>query len=58
MKDFNKVFSQIAEELRFQYSIGYYPQTAAKPGERRSIKVSVRQPDSIVRARDSYVFVK
>ena len=58
LKDFNKVFSQIAEELRFQYSIGYYPQTVAQPGERRSIKVSVSQPDSIVRARDSYVFVK
>jgi len=58
LKDFNKVFSQIAEELRFQYSIGYYPKNAAQPGERRAIKVSVSQPDSIVRARDSYVFAK
>ena len=58
LKDFNRVFNQIAEELRLQYSIGYYPQTAAKPGERRSIKVGVSQPDSVVRARDSYVFAK
>ena len=48
-------FSKIAEELRHQYSIGYYPSTTLQSGERRQIKVRVDQPDAAVRARDSYV---
>jgi VWFA-related protein len=51
-----QAFSRIAEELRRQYSLGYYPQTPAfKNGERRQIKVRVHQPNLGVRARDSYV---
>lgn len=48
-------FSKIAEELRHQYSLGYYPSTTLQSGERRQIKVRVDQPDVAVRARDSYV---
>jgi VWFA-related protein len=48
-------FSKIAEELRHQYSLGYYPQTTLQSGERREIKVRVGQPNVAVRARDSYV---
>ena len=48
-------FSRIAEELRRQYSLSYYPQNTAQDGERRAIKVSVNQPDLAVRARASYV---
>jgi Ca-activated chloride channel homolog len=48
-------FSKIAEELRHQYSLGYYPQTTPNSGERREIKVRVDRPDVAVRARDSYV---
>jgi VWFA-related protein len=51
----NTAYSKIAEELRHQYSIGYYPQTTLQSGERREIKVRVDQPDVAVRARDSYV---
>jgi VWFA-related protein len=47
-------FSKVAEELRNQYSLGYYPQTTLQSGERRLIKVRVEQPDVAVRARDSY----
>ncbi len=51
-----QAFSRIAEELRRQYSLGYYPQTSAvQSGERRQIKVRVHQPNLAVRARDSYV---
>ena len=50
-----QAFTRIAEELRRQYSLGYYPQSAAASGERRVIKVRVHQPDLAVRARDSYV---
>jgi len=51
----SEAFSKIAEELRHQYSLGYYPSTTLQSGERREIKVHVDQPDVAVRARDSYV---
>jgi Ca-activated chloride channel family protein len=47
-------FALVAEELRRQYSIGYYPQNVAQAGQRRQIKVRVNRPDLVVRARDSY----
>ena len=51
-----QAFSRIAEELRRQYSLAYYPQlSAVQSGERRQIKVRVHQPNLAVRARDSYV---
>ena len=49
-------FTHIAEELRRQYSLGYYPKQTAQAGERRRIKVRVSQPDLAVRTRDSYIF--
>jgi Ca-activated chloride channel homolog len=52
----NVAFQQVAEELRRQYSLGYYPKKAPQPGERRAIKVRVDRPELAVRARDSYVF--
>lgn len=48
-------FTGIAEELRRQYSIGYYPETAGKAGERRSIRVRVMRPNLVVKAKTSYV---
>ena len=51
-----KAFESIAEELRRQYSIGYYPSNAgAALGTRRQIKVRVNRPKLIVRARDSFI---
>ncbi len=49
-------FRSVAEELRRQYSLGYYPKKAPQPGERRAIRVRVDRPELAVRARDSYVF--
>ena len=55
-KQLAQAFANIAEELRRQYSIGYYPQVAdGQAGERRLIKVSVERPNVAVRARDSYI---
>ena len=51
----SEAFSKIAEELRHQYSLGYYPQSTLQSGERREIKVRVDRSDVAVRARDSYV---
>lgn len=48
-------FAYIAEELRRQYSLGYYPKNSAQAGQRRQIKVRVNRPDLVVRARDSYI---
>lgn len=49
-------FSLIAEELRRQYTLGYYPKSAnIADGEERHIRVRVRQPNLAVKARNSYV---
>jgi Ca-activated chloride channel homolog len=50
-------FSQLAEELRRQYSIGYYP-PKGQAGQRRDIKVRVNQPGLVVKARDNYIYSK
>ena len=48
-------FSGIAEELRRQYSLGYYPETVGAKGERKSIRVRVKRPNLVVRAKSSYI---
>ena len=49
-------FAGIAEELRRQYSLGYYPDKVGQTGERRQIKVRVMRPDVIVKAKNTYIF--
>ncbi len=49
-------FRSVAEELRRQYSLGYYPKNSPHAGERRTVKVRVNRPELVVRTRDSYVF--
>jgi len=49
-------FRSVAEELRRQYSLGYYPKTKPMAGERRGIRVRVDRPELVVRTRDSYIF--
>jgi VWFA-related protein len=51
-----QAFTNIAEELRRQYSLGYYPARQSQAEERRQIKVRVHRPNLVVRARDSYVY--
>jgi VWFA-related protein len=53
--DLSQSFAFIAEELRRQYSLGYYPKAQAQAGQRRQIRVRVMRPDLVVRARDSYI---
>lgn len=52
----SSAFANIADELRRQYSLGYYPKNPASAGQRRQIKVKVNQPNLAVRTRDTYVF--
>ena len=47
-------FSRIAEELRHQYSLSYYPTNAARDGSWRQVKVRLVKPGLIVRAREGY----
>ncbi|MEO8650088.1 MAG: VWA domain-containing protein [Acidobacteriota bacterium] len=48
-------FSGIAEELRRQYSLGYYPDNVGRPGDRKQIKVRVMRPNLIVKAKSTYI---
>jgi VWFA-related protein len=54
-RDLSLAFSGVAEELRRQYFIGYYPDSSGKPGERRQIRVRVLRPNVVVRTKSSYV---
>jgi Ca-activated chloride channel homolog len=51
-----QAFSEIAEDLRHQYSIGYYPKVSTGNGQVRKIKVRVRRTNVAVKAKDSYNF--
>lgn len=53
--DLNTAFSGIAEELRRQYSLGYYPDKVGQKGERKQIRVRVKRPNVVVRAKNSYI---
>jgi Ca-activated chloride channel homolog len=55
MYDLTAAFSGIAEELRRQYSIGYYPEKSGTIGERRQIRIRVMRPNVVVRAKNSYI---
>lgn len=48
-------FSGIAEELRRQYSIGYYPENVGQQGQRKQVSVRVKQTNAVVRAKNSYI---
>ena len=54
--DLGAAFSGVAEELRRQYSIGYYPEAEGKEGERRRIHVEMTSPNLVVRTKTNYVF--
>lgn len=54
IKDAAQAFALIAEELRHQYSLSYYPANAARDGAYRRIRVTVNQPNVVVRARAGY----
>ena len=51
----DSAFSSIAEELRRQYSLGYYPEKPGQTGERRSIRVQVKRPQLVVRTKNNYI---
>ncbi len=52
----SKTFQSIADELRQQYSLGFYPANDFADGKARKIKVTVNAPNAVVKARKSYVY--
>jgi len=55
LNNLQTAFSGIAEELRRQYSLGYYPDKVGQVGERRQISIRVNRPGAVVRAKNSYI---
>src|SRR5712692_6696732 len=53
-KHMAEAFDQISEELRSQYTLGYYPTNAAHDGKFRKIKVDMSNHDLKVLARKGY----
>jgi VWFA-related protein len=49
-----RAFSQIADELRTQYSLGYYPTNAARDDKYRKIRVRAARKGVAVRTRPGY----
>jgi VWFA-related protein len=52
----DKIYADIEEELRNQYSLGYAPDKNAGPGYHK-IQLTVKQKDLVVQARDGYYSV-
>jgi VWFA-related protein len=55
---FQKIFDQISQELRSQYSLGYVSTNTAKDGKYRQIKIVPRVSSYTVRARKGYYAAK
>lgn len=53
-KKLEEAFDQISEELRSQYTLGYYPTNNTKDGKFRKIKVETNNRDLRILARKGY----
>jgi Ca-activated chloride channel family protein len=54
LHNLSQAFSLIADELRYQYALSYYPTNVARDGSYRRIRVMTDQPNLVIRARDGY----
>jgi Ca-activated chloride channel family protein len=54
LTDLTGVYKQVADDLRAQYSIGYYPSSKTLDGRWRAIRVETRVRGATVRARSGY----
>jgi len=53
-KRLNEAFDQISEELRSQYTLGYYPTNTTKDGKFRKVKVETANRDFKILTRKGY----
>jgi VWFA-related protein len=49
-----KIYAQIEETLRNQYSLGYTPERTGVTGQYHKVKLITKQPGLIVQTRDGY----
>lgn len=54
LSDLAGVYKQVADDLRSQYSIGYYPTNKTHDGTWRTIRVETKARGATVRARSGY----
>jgi VWFA-related protein len=54
VSDLKSTFKLVAEELRHQYRLGFYPDVSKADGQRHTLRVEVNVGDAVVRARRSY----
>jgi len=54
LQQLEPAYSQIAAELRTQYSISYYPTNEKHDGKWRTLRVTVNRPGFVARARPGY----
>jgi VWFA-related protein len=54
-KNLKDTFALIAEELRHQYRLGFYPQELQRDGSTHALQVKVNLPNVAVRSRHQYV---
>lgn len=52
--DLKKTFSLIADELRNQYRLGFYPDALARDGSLHKLRIKVDKPEVAIRARTRY----
>lgn len=57
-KKLDEAFDQITEELRSQYTLGYYPTNPNRDGKFRKIKIETTSPGTKVLARKGYYAAK
>jgi Ca-activated chloride channel homolog len=58
IENLRRAFALIADELRHQYTLGYYSTYNQQDGSYRTISVRLKRPDLAVRARQGYRALK
>ncbi|MBA4122042.1 MAG: VWA domain-containing protein [Acidobacteria bacterium] len=56
IKNLQKSFAKIAQELGQFYGLSYYPQNQTADAKRRKIKVTVSVPNAVIEPRKTYIF--
>ncbi len=54
LQNVEQAFSKIAEELRYQYALSYYPTNTVQDGSYRRVRVQAKLSNVVVRAREGY----
>jgi Ca-activated chloride channel homolog len=54
LQQLSSVYSQIAEDVRTQYSLAYYPTNEKHDGKWRDLRVEIKKPGLIVQAKPGY----